>query len=145
MREQMVQSDLIECVIGLGPNLFFNSPMEACIIICRTRKEPARKNSILFINALKEVTRKNAESYLEEDHIQKIAQAYSEYKEAENFCRIVSFNEIADNNYDLSIQKYIFLNNDKAIQVLSIDDSVYHWRQKHDSSMLNYHNFIKML
>lgn len=43
MREKLVKSDLVECVIGLGPNLFYNSPMEACIIICRTRKAVNRK------------------------------------------------------------------------------------------------------
>ena len=76
MREQMIKSDMVDCVIGLGPNLFYNSPMEACIIICRTRKDTARKKSILFINAIKEVTRKNAESYLEDEHIRRVAQAY---------------------------------------------------------------------
>ena len=38
MREKLVRSDMLECVIGLGPNLFYNSPMEACIVICRTKK-----------------------------------------------------------------------------------------------------------
>lgn len=38
MREKLVRSDMLECVIGLGPNLFYNSPMEACIIICRKNK-----------------------------------------------------------------------------------------------------------
>lgn len=39
IRKCLIESDLIEAVIGLGPNLFYNSPMEACIIICRTRKD----------------------------------------------------------------------------------------------------------
>ena len=43
MRAQLIEADLIECVIGLGPNLFYNSPMEACVVVCRTRKPPERR------------------------------------------------------------------------------------------------------
>ena len=60
MREKLVRSDMLECVIGLGPNLFYNSPMEACIVICRTKKSDDHKGHVLFINAVNEVTRKNA-------------------------------------------------------------------------------------
>ena len=35
MREKILAADAIEAVIGLGPNLFYNSPMEACIVVCR--------------------------------------------------------------------------------------------------------------
>ena len=62
LRTELVKSDLLEAVIGLGPNLFYNSPMEACIMICRTNKAPENLGKVLFINAVKEVTRKNAES-----------------------------------------------------------------------------------
>lgn len=65
MREKLVRSDRVECVIGLGPNLFYNSPMEACIMICRMTKRPERRGQILFINAVNEVERKNAQSYSE--------------------------------------------------------------------------------
>lgn len=79
MRERLVRSDRVECVIGLGPNLFYNSPMEACIMICRMTKRPERRGQILFINAVNEVERKNAQSYLEDRHIQRIATAYKNY------------------------------------------------------------------
>ena len=38
MRRKLIEADLVECVLGLGPNLFYNSPMEACVVICRSRK-----------------------------------------------------------------------------------------------------------
>jgi type I restriction enzyme M protein len=43
MRAKLVEHDVIECVLGLGPNLFYNSPMEACVVICRMRKEKNRR------------------------------------------------------------------------------------------------------
>ena len=47
MREKLIRSDAVECVIGLGPNLFYNSPMEACIMICRMNKRPDRRGQVL--------------------------------------------------------------------------------------------------
>ena len=61
MREKLIRSDKVECVIGLGANLFYNSPMEACIMICRMTKRPERRGQVLFINAVNEVERKNAQ------------------------------------------------------------------------------------
>ena len=57
MRRKLIEADVIECVLGLGPNLFYNSPMEACVVICRTAKPKTRKGRILLINAVNEVTR----------------------------------------------------------------------------------------
>lgn len=54
MREKMIRGDYLECVIGLGANLFYNSPMEACIVICRMNKTAARRGKVLFINAVNE-------------------------------------------------------------------------------------------
>ncbi len=107
LREELVKSDLLECVIGLGPSLFYNAPMEACIIICKSNKAVNRRGQVLFINALKEITRKNAQSHLEELHINKIAGAYSSYTDIEKFAKVASIKDIAENNYSLSIPLYV--------------------------------------
>ena len=85
MREKLVQGDVVECVIGLAANLFYNSPMEACIMICRMNKRPERRGQVLFINAVNEVERKNAQSYLEEKHIKRISSAYANYTDETGF------------------------------------------------------------
>ncbi len=113
MREKLVKSDYVECVIGLAANLFYNSPMEACIVICRTRKDKEHVGKILFINAVNEVTRKNAQSYLEERHIKKITDAYENYRDIDNFARIVPMREIQENDYSLSIPLYVMPENEE--------------------------------
>ena len=107
MRKKLVESDLLECIIGLGPNLFFNAPMEACIVIARTYKEPERRGKVLFINAVKEVTRKNAQSYLEDEHIEHIARAYNNYSDEENYARVATIKEIESQDFSLNIPLYV--------------------------------------
>lgn len=107
MREKLIKSDLVDCVIGLGPNLFFNSPMEACIIICRTNKQLKYKSKILFINAINEVTRKNAQSFLDDEHIHKIANAYKAFEEVEGFSAVADMEILSKNAYSLSLPLYV--------------------------------------
>ncbi len=107
MREKMIRGDYLECVIGLGANLFYNSPMEACIVICRMNKTAARRGKVLFINAVNEVERKNAQSYLEDKHIQKIAQAYAQYETIDGFAKVATLKEMEENAFSLSIPLYV--------------------------------------
>jgi len=97
----------VDCVIGLGPNLFYNSPMEACLLICRTQKPKERKGKILFINALDEIKKEKAISYLKDKHIQKIFAAYNEYKDIDGFASVVSNDDIMANDGTLSIPLYV--------------------------------------
>ncbi len=107
MREKLIRSDLLECVIGIGPNLFYNATMEACIVICRSTKPDSHKGYVLFINAVNEVTRKNAESNLEPQHIQKIASAYANFADEDEFAAKVSIREIEKNDFLLNIPLYV--------------------------------------
>ena len=107
MRRKMIEADVIECVIGLGPNLFYNSPMEACIVICRTVKPKARKGKILFINAVNEVTRERAQSFLTDDHIERIVQVYEQFKDEEGFTLVATVDDIRKQGWSLNIPLYV--------------------------------------
>ncbi len=107
MRQKLIEMDLVEAVIGLGPNLFYNSPMESCLLVCRTNKRPEQRNKILFINAVNEVKAETGTSYLKDEHIEKISDAYHEYKDVEGFAQIVNKDEIIKNNSNLNISFYI--------------------------------------
>lgn len=107
MRRRMIESDCVDCVIGLGPNLFYNSPMEACLLICRMQKPAQRKGKILFINAVDEVKRDKTISTLEPQHIDKIFKAYKEYKDVECFAKVVSNKQILANGATLNISQYV--------------------------------------
>lgn len=106
-REKMLKDDVIEAVIGLGPNLFYNSPMEACLLVCRWNKPKERKGKVLFINAVKEVTRQNAYSFLDDDHMKKIHGAFKAFKNIPGFAKIVDDKKIISNNSNLNISLYV--------------------------------------
>lgn len=107
MRRRMIESDCVDCVIGLGPNLFYNSPMEACLLICRMQKPANRRGKILFINAVDEVKRDKTISTLEPQHIDKIFKAYKEYKDIAGFAKVVSNKQILENGATLNISQYV--------------------------------------
>jgi type I restriction enzyme M protein len=107
MRAKLVALDLVECVLGLGPNLFYNSPMESCVVICRSRKAPKRQGKILFINAVNEVSRERAQSFLEERHITKIVTAYQAFADIDGFAKVVSLEQIRSQESNLSIPLYV--------------------------------------
>lgn len=118
LREHLVNLDLIDCVIGIGRNLFYNSCMDACVIICRTNKPSERKGKIQFIDAKNEVTRKNAESYLELKHIEKITKTYFDFAEIDRFSTVVGNDIILDHNAKLSVALYVKNNNFADIEEL---------------------------
>lgn len=107
MRRKMIEEDLVECVIGLGPNLFYNSPMEACLLVTRTSKKMERKNKILFINAVNEVRQEKTMGFLEHNHIDRIFSAYLSYRDEDGFAKVVSKNDVLENNGNLAISLFV--------------------------------------
>ena len=143
IRKALIEKDLIEAVIGLGPNLFFNASMEACILICRSKKDYKLKNKIIFINAVNEVTRKNAESFLEPVHIEKIISAYKKKSDVEGFCKLVTISDIKQRNFILSIPLYINLR--QKSNVPTFNNALNSWNNIHNKLIEELNNFKELL
>lgn len=107
MRRKLVEADLVECVLGLGPGLFYNSPMEACVVICRSQKPRCRKGRILFIDAVAEIARERAQSFLKNEHQQRILDAYRAFEDRPGFATVVPFDDVIINDGSLAIQRYV--------------------------------------
>ena len=105
--DALIEADLVECVLGLGPNLFYNSPMEACVVICRAQKPAERQRHVLFIDAVNEVTRERAQSSLLPEHQAHIVKAYQAPQNQVGFAHVASMDEIVANGYSLSIPRYV--------------------------------------
>ena len=107
MRKKLIVSDLLECVLGLGPGLFYNSPMEACVLICRASKPANRTGLVLFIDAVNEVARERAQGFLNPEHQTKILEAYRGYAELPGFAAIATMEEVLGMDGSLSIPLYV--------------------------------------
>jgi len=107
MRAKMIALDWVEAVIGLGPNLFYNSPMESCIVICNRRKPAARKDKVIFIDAVNEVTRERAQSFLKPEQQQRILLAFKAFADQSGFAKVATLAEIGANVGNLSIPPYV--------------------------------------
>lgn len=107
MRTKLVEEDLLECVLGLGGGLFYNSPMKACVLFCRSSKSKDRKGKVLFIDATDELTKLRSQSFLRSEHQQKISNAYTSFSDQEGFARVITNKEILTLDGSLSLARYI--------------------------------------
>lgn len=117
-----------------------------CFFITHKQKRPERRGQVLFINAISEVERKNAQSYLEDRHIQRIATAYKNYCNDGDFARIATIQDIADNNFSLSIPLYVKPEvNEDEIDTRTIQEHYDSWRASSEMMKLSYERLNKML
>lgn len=146
IRKRLITSDKIDTIIGLGKNLFYNSPMESCILICTNNKPNNKKRKVLFINAVDDVTRKNANSFLSDEQIQKIAIAYNKNEDVGGFVKIVDTDELVANNYSLSIPLYVQLSSKLSGDIgTSVEDLYKSWDKASLIMIKNYELINEML
>ena len=94
IRRKMVENDLVECVVSLGPNLFYNSSMVSCLLITNNNKPAERKGKVLFIQAVDEIRKEKTMSYLDKQHIDKIHAVYKGFKSERLFSEVINNEEI---------------------------------------------------
>ncbi|MCP5275390.1 MAG: SAM-dependent DNA methyltransferase [Burkholderiales bacterium] len=128
MRRKMIEQDLVECVIGLGPNLFYNSPMEACLLITKTNKEASKKGRVLIINAVKEVRQDKNIAFLESQHIERIYAAYQAFQDQDGFCKVVDIQEVLSHKASLNMPLYVSNVNNSDTEI-SLDEALHNWMQ----------------
>ena len=128
MRRKMIENDLVECVISLGPNLFYNSSMVSCLLICRVNKPEDRKGKTLFVQAVDEVRKETTISFLDEYHIKRILDAYQNFESVDGFCEVVDNETILkDKVARLSVQYFVKTN--KAKESESFTTIFENWKQ----------------
>lgn len=146
IRRKMIENDFVDCVIGLGPNLFYNSSMVSCLLICRTNKPKERKGKILFVNASDEIRRGKTISYMDEPHIQKVLKAYTQFSSSAGFSKVVSADDVLKNNGNLSIQMYVDMNEKLTNgNSIGLKEMVKDWNNNSNELRSSISNLIKTL
>lgn len=107
IREALLEMDLLETVIGLGPNIFYGTQLAACIMIFRSQKSVARRKKVLFIDASEQIRVGRAQNFLEKEHVDRIYSWYQEGKDVENHVKVASMADISENDFNLNIPLYV--------------------------------------
>lgn len=118
IRRKILQMDLLEAVIGLGPNLFYGTGLAACILVFRQRKQPHRKKKVLIVDASREFKTGRAQNELLPEHVERIYGWFRDYKDLDSVARVVTLEEIAANDHNLNIPRYIEPKNEQNVLTL---------------------------
>jgi len=108
IRKRFIKDDHLEAVIGLPPNLFYNTGIPACILLMRRAGEkPAdRRGKVLFINADAEFYTGRAQNYLRPEHIQKIVSTFEAFHDVPGYAALVSVAALTEENFNCNIRRY---------------------------------------
>ena len=112
IRKKLLEDDNIDAVIGLPANLFYSTGIPVCILVL---KKCRKNDKILFINASGEehYEKGKRQNYLRDEDVKKIVETYQFRKEETRFSRLVSLQEIKENDYNLNITRYVNLSKDE--------------------------------
>lgn len=108
IRKKIIDSDLIETVIGLGEGLFYGTGISTSILVFNKKKDKSKQNKIQVIDASEIYKKDRSQNYLETSHVEEIYNLYTNYEDVEGKCRVVDINEIKEeNDYNLNIALYV--------------------------------------
>lgn len=104
IRKYLVDNNYVDCVIQLPSNLFFGTSIATCIMVLKRGKAD---NKTLFIDATNECIKVTNNNKLTQDNIQHIVDEFVSREDKEHFARLVSYDEIKENDYNLSVSTYV--------------------------------------
>jgi type I restriction enzyme M protein len=104
IRRKLLEDGHIDTVIGLPANLFYSTGIPVCILVLKKCKKP---DDVLFINAADHFVKGKRQNRLENEHIERIVSTYQNRNDQERYSRPVTMKEIAENDYNLNISRYV--------------------------------------
>jgi type I restriction enzyme M protein len=107
IRKALLEQDMLDAVIGLGPNIFYGTQLAACVMVFKQNKEASKKDKVLFIDGSDQVRVGRAQNYLETEHINQIFEWFNGYNDVENYVKVASINDIEENDFNLNIPLYV--------------------------------------
>lgn len=143
IRTKLLEMDLLEAVIGLGPNLFYGTSIAACILVLRIRKKKDRKKKVLVLDASREFKTGRAQNELLAEHVDRIFDWYRDYKDVEGIAKVVTLADISSNDYNLNITRYVERKSEEV--VLSVEQAMEQLRASAMAAFAAEEQFISIL
>jgi len=107
IRSKVLDMDLIEAVIGLGPNLFYGTGLAACILVTRRTKPKDREGKILLIDGAELFRRGRNQNTLEPEHVDELLELYEGFADVEGKARVVTLDDVRAQGGNLNLAGYI--------------------------------------
>lgn len=107
IRQALLEMDLLEAVIGLGPNIFYGTQLAACVMVFKSEKAKDRRQKVLFIDASDQIRVGRAQNFLEKHHVDQIYTWYQQGRDVENYVKVATMADIAENDHNLNIPLYV--------------------------------------
>ncbi|MEL6624767.1 MAG: class I SAM-dependent DNA methyltransferase [Bacteroidota bacterium] len=107
IRKALLEEDLLEAVIGLGPNIFYGTQLAACIMVFKQIKSEDQRGKVLFIDAADQVRVGRAQNFLEAEHVQRIYTWYQAFEDVENYVKVATMEDLQENDFNLNIPLYV--------------------------------------
>jgi type I restriction enzyme M protein len=107
IRKGLLDSDLLEAVVGLPSNLFYGTSIPACILIFNRNKPKKHRGNVLFIAAESDYLEGKNQNMLRKEDILRIEATFDAYEDVVKYARVVSLDEIKENDYNLNITRYV--------------------------------------
>lgn len=104
IRQYLIDNNFIDCIIQLPNNLFFGTSIATCIMVLKKNKTD---NNTLFIDASNEFVKVTNNNKLTDENIQKIVDEFVSREDIAHFARCVPYEEIKENEYNLSVRTYV--------------------------------------
>lgn len=105
-RKYFIERGWLDAVIGLPAGLFYGTGIPACVLVMN-KKDAANRKHVFFINADREYREGKAQNFLRPEDISKMVHAYRERKNIEGYARLVPVSEIAAEDYNCNIRRYV--------------------------------------
>jgi type I restriction enzyme M protein len=143
IREELIKQDMLEAVIGLGPNIFYGTQLAACVMVFKQNKEAHKKDKVLFIDASEQVRVGRAQNYLEPGHVQQIFDWYKAFSNVENYVKVAALDELIENDFNLNIPLYV----EKVIEddLPSVEEALADLKSAWDKSLQAEAHFLQIL
>ena len=104
IRKYLIDNNFVDCVIQLPNNLFFGTSIATCILVLKKGKADS---NILFIDATNECIKVTNNNKLTPENLDNIVAEYTSREDKDHFARLVSYDEVKDNDYNLSVSTYV--------------------------------------
>jgi type I restriction enzyme M protein len=107
IREQLVEENLLDAVIGLPEGLFFGTPIPAAIMVFRKDRTDRGIDDVLFIDASEQYREETGQNVLRDEDVERIVDVYWAREDQDKIAYVATPDEIEENNYNLNIPRYV--------------------------------------